>query len=69
MKLYTYDLHNLYHYVGNHIQKDEMGRVRGTYGKDHLEDLGVDGRIIIKYILTKLNGMPWNGFICQDRGW
>jgi hypothetical protein len=48
--------------------KNEIGRACGTYGreenciecqwenlkeKDHLEDLSVDGRIILKYILMK----------------
>jgi hypothetical protein len=32
-------------------------------GKDHLEDLGVDGKTILKLILWKLGGKVWNGYI------
>ena len=46
------------YYSGDQIKKNEMGRACGTYGgqerclddfgeeRDHLEELGVDGRII-----------------------
>ena len=27
--------------------------------KDHLEDLGVDGRVILKCMLNKIDGLPW----------
>jgi hypothetical protein len=30
-------------------------------GKSHLEDLSIDGRIISKYILNKLDGRLWAG--------
>jgi hypothetical protein len=41
-----------------------MGYTRGAYtvlmrrreGKNHLKDIGVDGRVILKWILKKLNG-------------
>jgi hypothetical protein len=32
-------------------------------GRAHLEDIGKDGRIILKYILDKLCGRVWTGFI------
>ena len=31
--------------------------------KDHLEDLGVDGRIILKFIFELQNGGSWTGLI------
>jgi len=31
--------------------------------RDHLEDTGVDGRIILKCIVMKLGGEAWTGFI------
>jgi len=36
-------------------------------GKNHLKDLGVDGKIILKWIFKKLNGgMDWI-YLAQDR--
>jgi hypothetical protein len=32
--------------------------------RDHLEDLGIDGRVILERILEKLGGKAWTGFIC-----
>jgi len=54
-----------------------VGGAYGTYGAeqkwvlgfdveiewDYLEYIGVDGRIILKYILNKCCGMAWTGFI------
>jgi hypothetical protein len=31
--------------------------------RDHLKDLDVDGRIILKFILNKWNGKTWSEFI------
>jgi hypothetical protein len=65
------------HVVGR-IKKNEMGEAfetfryrRGAYrfwwGEmmegDHLEDLGVDGWIILRWIFRKWVGGPWTGLI------
>jgi hypothetical protein len=31
--------------------------------RDHLEDLSVDGRIVMKWILKECDGTVWTGFI------
>jgi hypothetical protein len=31
--------------------------------RDHLEDLGVDGRIVLKFIFKKWVGEAWNGLL------
>jgi hypothetical protein len=48
-----------------------MGERRGAYrtlvrkpeGRNHLEDSGVDGRIILKWIFERLVGGGWTGSI------
>jgi hypothetical protein len=32
-------------------------------GRDHLEDLGVGGKIILEWILGEKSGLVWAGFI------
>jgi hypothetical protein len=32
-------------------------------GRAHSRDLGVDGRVILKWIFKRLDGKVWNGFI------
>jgi len=60
-----------------------MGMARSTYGErrgvyrvlvgkleggDHLEDPGVDGRIILRLIFKKLDVSSWTGLICLRIG-
>jgi hypothetical protein len=48
-----------------------MGEIRNAYsilvrkleGKSHLEDLSIDGRIMLQWISEKQSGMLWTGFI------
>jgi hypothetical protein len=35
---------------------------RNLKKSDHLEDVGLDGRIILKYILKKQDERAWTGF-------
>ena len=66
-------------YAGDQIKKNEMGGACCTYGKgqrriqcfcwgnmrerDHLEELGVDGMIILRLIIKKSVESSWNGLI------
>jgi hypothetical protein len=51
--------------------KDRRGThrvlVRRAQGKNHLENLGVDGRIILTWILNKLFGEAYRIDLAQDR--
>jgi len=48
-----------------------MGDSKGTYknllgrpeGKSHLEDIGVDGRITLKWIFNKWDEEAWTGLL------
>jgi len=37
-------------------------------GRDHSEDIGVDGKIILEWILGKQGGAAWTEFICLRIG-
>jgi hypothetical protein len=43
-------------------------RLENRKGKDHLEDVGVDCKIILEWILGKYDGRLWTGFICLRIG-
>jgi hypothetical protein len=37
--------------------------IRVAHGRGHLEDLGIDGKIILEWLLGKWGGKIWPGFI------
>jgi hypothetical protein len=49
------------------MKKSEMNRSCGTYGgemeRNKLEDLSVDGRIILQWIFKRSYGEAWTGLI------
>jgi hypothetical protein len=62
-------------YYGDQINEDEMGGACSTHGKDmhtvllfgnlkgrdHLEDVGIDGKVILEWILGENGGKVWTG--------
>jgi len=58
-------------YPADNIKKNEMGGTCGTYGvkwgdlkdRDHLEDQGADGKIILKWMLRNWCRDTWNGLL------
>jgi hypothetical protein len=73
------NLHKLTFYGDDKIKEDEMSGARRAHGgdekyiqnfsylkgRDLSEDLGVDGRKILKSILEKQDWRVWTGFIWQ----
>jgi hypothetical protein len=67
-KLHKEELHNLYSAKYEHNARgDEKCRTKlgleSLKGKSHSEDPGVDGRIILKWILREQVRSVWTGFI------
>jgi len=56
-----------------HVARTGRGEVHtgfwwGSRVRDYLEDLGVDGRIILKWMFRKWNGRAWTRLICLRIG-
>jgi hypothetical protein len=47
------------------LTKVWLGSLKGT---DHSVDIGIDGRLILKWILRELDGRVWTGFIWLRMG-
>jgi len=68
--------------LGDQIEKSEIGRACSTYGgevytgfwwgnlreRDHLENQGIDGRIILRWICRKWDREAWTGLIWLSIG-
>jgi hypothetical protein len=48
------------YYLGDQMRSETS---RGPEGKDYLQDLGLDGKIISKWIFNKWDGKAWIGLI------
>jgi len=74
-RLHNEDLHNLTlhkYYEGDQVKEGDMsGEMRNAYtvlvgkpeGRDPSEDLGVEVRIILQWILGRQGGKVWTGLI------
>jgi len=47
----------------NIIQFIKLRRMRNLRERDHLENPGINGRIISRFIFRKWNGRAWTGLI------
>jgi hypothetical protein len=71
LKLRNACSHSVQDLLSSSLHVAHMGEGRGAYrilvgrpeGRNHLEDPGIDGRIILKWIFKKWDGGAWTGLI------